>query len=269
MTHKCVDRDKEGVGEHDDCRMEALMWPCNGEPLEEDHVMTLREAMALSPHFIKDVTDQMGKDLHSHAKEIVVSAGVDEERTKKLRRLRTQIIAAVERLDAMDELGELYCICVLLRLHMILAVTMLLVGILVFRVALSPKMGLDVSNANAFRLTLASELTASFTARLHLMVLAIGLRYGALLFHRKAIMVDRFLHDVFGIDAEKDFGISVVSASRRTRTWSDRFVVATGLACCIVIICWILCQPSLEERDLTAMFPESSSSTEASVTSDL
>lgn len=236
----------EGIREHDDCHLEAIVWPCAGKKIEEDHVVTLREAMKLSPHFIKDVTDQIGKDLHSHAKEIVVEAGVQEERSKKLRRLRQKIVAMVEALDAVEERGELYCIYILLRFHVVLAFFMLCSGLVFFRFLLSPRVGITLGNSANFHLALLHELTVYCTYRVYCMIGAIVIRYAALLFMRKSIMVDCFLRDIFGIDAERDLGISVVGAARRTRTWSDRLVVSTGLTCCIAVFLWIASHPALD-----------------------
>lgn len=243
----------EGLEGHDDCRMEALLWPCAGEPVEEENVITLREAMALSPNFFREVTEQMGKDLHSAAKEVVVGAGVEEERSKKLYRLRAKIVEYLELLDAMEERGELYCMYILLRLHLLLAFAVMLTGFLIFRLALCFKSGgLVLGNSTINYLTFMNELTVFGTMRVFYTVLALVLRFYARLFLQKSIMIDRFLRDVFGIDAEQDLGISVAGAARRTRSWCDRLVLATGVTCGAAVIMWLLFQPSLKDHE--AMF---------------
>jgi len=236
----------EGIDDHDDCKMEALLWPCAGEKMEEEHIMTLREAIKLSPHFIKDVTNQMGKDLHSQAKEIVVGAGVDEERSKKLRRLRKKIVAAVEALDAIEERGEIYSICILLGMHVLLAILTLLAGLLFFNIALRPKLGRGLRDSSIFQLALMNELTLFCSVRVYFMVLALVIRHYALLFMRKSIIIDCFLRDMFGIDAEDDLGISVAGAARRARSWSDRIVISTGITVCVAYLLWTFNQANVK-----------------------
>lgn len=237
----------EGIDEHDDCRLEALLWPCPGKKIREDEVLTLREAMNLSPNFIKDVTDQIGKDLHSHAKDIVVGAGVAEERSKKLRRLRTHVLEVVEVLDSWEERGGLYCIFLLLRLKFMFSVIVMVVGIVMFNLALCPKLGLRFWNSHVWHFAFMHLLTIFYSIHLCLIITVLMIRFGANLFMQKALILDRFLRDIFDMDAEKDLGISVVDAAKRSRTWSDRALIVATYSFFFAFLLWTIKQPSFDE----------------------
>lgn len=248
----------EGIDEHDDCRLEALLWPCAGKKVDEDQVMMLREAMQLSPHFIRDVTDQIGKDLHSHAKDIVVEAGVEEERSKKLRRVREKILTTIKALDAWEERGELYCIYLLLRLKLAFCLLVMVVGVVTFNVALCPKFGLRFRDAYVFHFAFMHQLTVFCSIHLCLVVICLMVRVGAHLFMRKSIILDRLLRGMFGIDAEQDLGISIAAAARRLRTWSDRALISAVSTCVAAMFLWTIKQPTFDElkRQLDAKYSQ-------------
>jgi hypothetical protein len=73
------------------------------------------------------------------------------------------------------------------------------------------------------------------------------IRFGANLFMQKALILDRFLRDIFDMDAEKDLGISVMDAAKRSRTWSDRALIVATYSFFFAFLLWTIKQPSFDE----------------------
>jgi hypothetical protein len=209
--------------------------------------MTLHEAIKRSPRFLKDISEQMNKDLMTHAKEVVVEAGVEGERSKNLRRLKQWLVPKLESLDAIEARGEVYSIFVLLRLHIIIAFIVSVAGLLLFIIALCPKLGFSFLEASIFRLALMHELTVLGTIHICLVSLALLLRFYAIVFKQKSIIIEQYLTEMFGINAKEDFGISVVGASIRARAWSHRIMITSTLTCIIALLAWHMEQPTLDE----------------------
>lgn len=239
----------EGIGEHDDCKAEALLsHHCPGKPqVGNERTVTLTEAMAKSPNFFREIKEQMDKDIMTHVKEAVVAGGVEGERTKNLRRLREGLVPRIEALDAMEARGEVYCILVLLRLHAILAFIVAGVGLLLFTIALSPKLGFGLLDPSVFHLAVMHELTILGTIHVCLVALAFIIRYYSLLFRRKSFILEEFLVDIFGINAEEDIGISVVGASIRAHAWSLRVAISATLTTITSLLAWYYWQPTVDE----------------------
>jgi hypothetical protein len=89
-----------------------------------------------------------------------------------------------------------------------------------------------------------------------LVILSLMVRFGAHIFMRKAFILDRFLRDMFDIDAERDFGISVLDAARRIRMWSDRSLISSASTCALAFLWWTIKQPTFDEltRQLNANY---------------
>ena len=237
----------EGVDEHDDCKAEALLSPCSGKQVEKEQTVTLTQAIQKSPNFFREVKEQMDKDLMTHVKEAVVAGGVEGERSKNLRRLRESLGPRIEALDAIEAKGEIYCILVLLRIHAIISFIVSGIGLLLFIIALSPKLGFGLLDASVFHLAAMHELTILGTIHICLLALAFILWYYSLLFRRKSVILEEFLVDMFGINAEEDIGISVVGASIRARAWSQRIATSATLTAITSLVAWNYWQPTLDE----------------------
>ena len=237
----------EGINDHDDCKGEALLSACSGERIGEEQAMTLREAIKRSPHFFQDIKEQMHKDLFTHAKEAVVSAGVDDERRKNLRRIKERLVPLVESLDAIEARGEVYSVFVLLRLNIVISFIATVAGLLLFIVALCPKLGFCLIEVSIFRLALMHELTVLVTIHICLVAFALLLLYYSNVFMQKSIIFEQFLIEMFDMHAEEDIGISVVGAAIRARAWSQRIAVTTIFTCVIALVLWNVEQPSLDE----------------------
>jgi len=238
----------EGIDDHDDCRGEALLASCPGKKIEEDRpIMTLGEAVQKSPHFFQDVTEQMSKDIMTHVKDAVVEAGVEGERSKNLRRIREWLVPVIESLDTIEARGEVYSIFVLLRLHVIFALIVSISGLLLFIVALSPKLGCGFVDATVFHLAVMHEMTILGTIHVCLVTISFVICYYSMLFRRKSVIMEEFLLDMFGIIAEEDIGISVVGASIRARAWSQRIVISATVTCIAALLAWNIMQPTVDE----------------------
>lgn len=237
----------EGINDHDDCKGEALLAACPGEKIQEEKPMTLAEAMEKSPHFFKDVHEQMSKDLMTHVKGAIVDAGVEGERSKNLRRIREWLVPTVDALDSIEARGEIYAVFVLLRLHVFVAFIVSTVGLLLFLIALSPKVGFRLLEASVFQLAVMHELTILGTIHLCLVAIAYIFSSYAVLFKRKSVIIEEYLMDMFGINAEQDIGISVVDAAIRVRAWSKRIMISASIACITSLVAWNIMQPTLDE----------------------
>lgn len=221
---------------------------CPGERAEEEEpAITLTEAFQKTDNFFRDVKDQMSKDLMTHVKGAIVEAGVEGERSKNLRRIRERVIPTVEELDAIEARGEVFSIFVLLRLHTFIALIVSTIGLLLFVVALCPKLGFGLIEGSVFHLCVMHELTVLATIHLCLVVFAFIIRSYAILFKRKSVIIEEYLRDMYGIDAKEDFGISVVGAANRARNWSGRIMISASITCVIALLMWQIMQPTLDE----------------------
>lgn len=228
-------------------KVRALFSVCPGKKAEEERAVTLTEAIKKSPNFFQEVKEQMDRDLMTHVKEAVVAGGVEGERSKNLRRFRERLVPKVEALDAIEARGEAYSIFYLLRLHLVVAFIVSGIGLLVFILALCPKLGFGLLDASVFHLAVMHELTFLGTIHLCLVAVAFALYYFAIIFRRKSVIIEEYLMDMFGINAEEDIGISVVGASIRLRTWSRRIALSATITCVFSLVAWIYWQPTLDE----------------------
>jgi len=237
----------EGIGDHDDCKAEALFKPCPGRRTEEQHSVTLAEAIQKSPNFWKDFKEQADRDLMTHVKDAVVAGGIENERSKNLRRIREKLVPAIEALDAIEALGEVHTIFVLIRLHLIVAFLVSATSVLIFIMALFPKFGFGLFNTSIIRLAVVHELTILGTINIFVLAIAFVLRYFAILFRRKSMIVEKFLVDMLSIDSEVDIGISMKEASIRARAWSQRITISASFICATALVAWSYYQPTMEE----------------------
>jgi hypothetical protein len=237
----------EGTDGHDDCKAEALLAYCPLEKVEEEHVMTLGEAVKKSPNFFQEVKEQMSKDLMTHVKGAVIDAGVEGERSKNLARIRARVIPTTELLDAIAARGEVFSILVLLRLHVYVAMVASTVGLLLFVIALCPKLGFGLLDRSIWHLAVMHELTVLGTIHVLLVATAYLLRFYSILFKRKSVIIEEYLMDMFGINAEEDIGISVVGAAVRARAWSQRIMISASITCFTSLLAWHIIQPTLDE----------------------
>lgn len=144
-----------GAGDHDDCRAEALLAPCPGpdhgavevkekkatEPAKLSDVVSQIRALAENPNFLKEISEQVDKDLRARAKEAIVEVAVDDERNKNLRRLKEGLVPFVAKLDAMVAKGELYVFIVLMTILSLATIIQTIMSLGLFLIALGPRHG--------------------------------------------------------------------------------------------------------------------------------
>jgi len=235
----------EGVNGHDDCRKEALLLPCSGRKAQDEHpATTLREAMNKNPNFFQDVKQQMNRDLKSHVKSIVVTSGVEGERSKKLRRFRERLVPIIEKIDSVEARGELVSFLVLMSFHIILINALALVSFGGFTLALWHRHGF--MTPSAVRSACLHDCTVLCTVQVCILFLALVLRRIAVIWKRKSIIFDQYLRETLKIEAEADLGISVAGATTRFRAWTGRLVLSSFVVCCAVIIVWHIVETPVE-----------------------
>lgn len=295
----------QGKGEHDDCRAEALLMtscrPCcthqeqasldgnstddnsngggktransdgdkaaNNNRLQEA-IREVRELAKSSPYFLRDIKEQMDRDMKSHAKNLIVASSAEDERSKNLRRLKERVVVPfVEKMDRLQERAPGFRLGVLLYYQMILA------GI-VSATFIVTVFGLLLLRSLLWGTTISSSLivlhTSTVLMALHgaLFLLALGIRKVSFIFQRKANLLNQFLRDVLTIHAKADIGISVAGAASRCRTWSHRLVVSTWIMWLASILLWHCVQPVMmakeengsEDTDEVGMFDTGSCS---------
>lgn len=244
-----------GVGEHDDCRAEALLAPCPGlnhtlaeikekkttEPARLSDVVSQIRALAENPNFLKEISEQVDKDIRARAKEAIVEVAVDDERNKNLRRLKEGLVPFVAKLDAMVEKGEVYVFVVLMTILSLATIIQTILSFGLFLVALGPRHGF--LSITSFQL--AAMHDATVTAALHtvLAILSAITFHLACLFKRKQNLIDRFLLDALRINAARDIGISVVDAAQRLMSWSKRLLASTLASMIVSFFFWHQSQP--------------------------
>lgn len=244
----------EGVEEHDDCRAEALLKPCTarsqngliGEPPPRPKIgQVLAQVHQLaqnSPTFLKDVREQMDRDVKAIAREAIIATSVEEERSRKMRRVKACVIPAVESIDCFASHGEMRVFLFLLLFEGLAALATSVVSSAVCIIALWPRHGLlsDMS----LRLAILHNMTVIAALYALLLIIAFVLYRAACLFKRRANIADRFLRDVFKIDAEADIGISVAGAAGRAQDWTYRILLSAFVSCGISVILWHVVQPT-------------------------
>ena len=244
-----------GAGDHDDCRAEALLAPCPGpdhaaaevkekkamESAKLSDVVSQIRALAENPNFLKEISEQVDKDLRARAKEAIVEVAVDDERNKNLRRLKEGLVPFVAKLDAMVAKGELFVFVVLVTLLSLATIVQTVISLGLFLIALGPRHGF--LSITSFQL--AAMHDATVTAALHtvLAILSAVAFHLACLFKRKQNLIDRFLLDAFRINAATDVGISVADAAQRLMSWSKRLLITTFLSCIVSYFFWHQSQP--------------------------
>ena len=244
-----------GVGEHDDCKAEALLAACPGpnhdaadakekkakESAKLSDVVSQIRALAENPNFIKELSVQVDRDLKARAKAAIVEVAVDDERNKNLRRLKQVVAPFVAKLDAMVAKGELHVFVVLMAILALLTIIQTVTSMFLFLIALGPRHGF--LSATSFQL--AAMHDATVTAALHTVlavISAIGF-YLASIFQRKQNLIDRFLQDAFRINTVDDIGIGVADAVQRFMSWSKRLLASTLLSMLLTFFLWHSSQP--------------------------
>ena len=244
-----------GAGDHDDCRAEALLAPCPGpdhaateikekkakESAKLSDVVSQIRALAEKENFIKELSEQVDKDLRARAKEAIVEVAVDDERNKNLRRLKEGLVPFVAKLDACVAKGELYVFIVLMTVLSLATIIQTIISFGLFLIALGPRHGF--LSITSFQL--AAMHDATVTAALHtvLAIVSAVAFHLACLFKRKQNLIDRFLLDALRITASTDIGISVADAAQRLMSWSKRLLVSTSLSMLVSFFFWHQAQP--------------------------
>ncbi len=186
----------------------------------------------------------MNKDIKSHVKSAMVASGVEGEKSKKLRRFRLRLVPLVEKLDSIENRGELFSFLVLMSFHVLFASALALVSFAGFILALWPRHGL--LTPPSLRSALLHDCTVLCTVHICLLFVAVVLRRMASSCKRKSNIFDRFLQDVFKIDAQDDLGISVAGATRRAKAWAGRIVLSSAVTCCTTVIIWHIVESPVE-----------------------
>eukprot|EP00562_Extubocellulus_spinifer_P019686 CAMPEP_0178588510 /NCGR_PEP_ID=MMETSP0697-20121206/27073_1 /TAXON_ID=265572 /ORGANISM="Extubocellulus spinifer, Strain CCMP396" /LENGTH=400 /DNA_ID=CAMNT_0020224867 /DNA_START=176 /DNA_END=1378 /DNA_ORIENTATION=- len=245
----------EGIGDHDDCLGEAMLAPCGciqsssstadeanktlGEAIRE-----VRELAQEKPNFFQEVRAQMDKDVMTHVTNAIVSEGVEGQRAKNFRRIKEKLTPLLCWLDDIQAKGELYSLLILLKLHFKIAFLAGLIGLVGWVLAMVWRHG--SLTKSSFHMAVIHESTVLVTIHIALLLIAGTFRYYAGFFKRKAIVIDQFLKDKFGIDAKVDIGISVAGAANRARWWSERILFSAAITSYIELCLWFAVQPSME-----------------------
>jgi len=255
----------QGKGDHDDCRAEALLMTCEGEDAMQKHngkedqkvnlsqaIEEVRELAKSSPGFYKEIREQLDRDLKSHAKSYIVKSSAEDERSKKLRRVKERFVPFVEKVDAIQKQGTGAAVKVLLYYYIMFAALVTCSTILGFMLALSPtRDGISAQKVLIHGSTVLGSLHVT------LLIVSLGIRKLSYILVKKANIYDQFLQGVFTIQAEADIGISISGAAARIRFWSDHFVVSTAIACSAWVLLWYLVQGPLGRVNLIPASSES------------
>jgi hypothetical protein len=264
----------EGTGEHDDCRAEALMTSCphhdqNKHPESTEQggydsgdtpaapnitnvLKQLQDLVQHSPNFMGELKLQIDRDVKALAKEAIVEAGVEEERTRKLRRIKKWATSFIAILDDASDRGEMLVFLVFLGCQAIFSLIASLTSLGVFTLALWPKHGL--CTVMAMRLAALHYTTVAASVQAGILLFSIAFVYLCRLFKRKANIIDQYLRDVFQIDAAEDIGVSIQGAAGRARRWSYRFFLPASFSFVVASLLWHEMQPkSLDATSLSPM----------------
>eukprot|EP00923_Selenidium_pygospionis_P014529 GHVN01025055.1.p1 GENE.GHVN01025055.1~~GHVN01025055.1.p1 ORF type:complete len:417 (-),score=42.62 GHVN01025055.1:171-1421(-) len=239
----------EGQNDHDDCKLEALLTQCSMKWMSEEKRVGLKETIKQvhdlvqkSPTILKEVHQQMDRDVKAHAKRAIVAAGIEDERSKKLRRTKANIQWAVTCMDDIEERGEKAALMFLLRIQLIFAGVAAICTLIMIAIALSPRQGGFLA-MTTWRPAGSHGATVVCAINGTLLLLALIAQRGSCIFRRKARIYTHFLQEVFLLNAEQDLGISLTDAARRAQIWSERAVKTTAGSFVSGALFWHFVQP--------------------------
>lgn len=236
----------EGVGGHDDCRAEALLTGCcqrkhiksssSEQPVQMSQVIQqFRQLAKEKPNFLRDAKAQLDRDINSRVKEIVVSKGTEEEKTKKLLRARTVIVPFVQLLDSIEHRGLIFIYSLLCFGHLVSAALVSIISWIGFYLVI---LLLPNNHGSASDLAWFHTATVVYSYHAAVVVLVIMLRRLVNLVNRKSNLLDQFLETVLRLQAEADLGISVNGVANRAKLWVDRTVVTSSSMCLLALGFW-------------------------------
>lgn len=240
----------QGMGEHDDCRVEALLTSCEGhvrtasastEKVTVGEVVEKLKVLSKSPGFLKEVSEQANRDIKAHAKKAIVTTGVQEERVTKFRRFKAAFVPFLRKVEAIEELGAVLCIAIIVLLQLIVASVVAFVSLAVLVMSLWPRYGF--LTPTSIRLAASHHATVLFTLHTIEGFFAVGLWYIARIFKRKSNIVHAFLRDMFEIEAEEDLGVSVQVAAAHAKLWCMHGAWSSATMCVLVSLVWHATQP--------------------------
>ena len=246
----------EGTGEHDDCKSEALLRVCPGEaqpsrsqgiqrqnsqqqqqpqPVLFPNWRQIRELFQNHPNLWEEFTEQTEKDFMKNITEMIVEQGADNERTRKIRRLREHIIKPMlHRLDSVETIGlPLFPVIWLLYYHLLVLLAVSALAAAVFGTNLLwTDCGITQEGILLYTATVGVSIQIGMVA------LSVLLHYACSYFKRKEMIVDNFLQEVVTLHVEEDFGVSVQEFATLSQRWSNRFVMTNLLLLAAAILLW-------------------------------
>ena len=285
----------EGIDGHDDCRAEALMLCCGKKPYRRESLVCEEttdgsnggssnaaltktqlqfKTKAKEDPFglIKDIKAQIDRDLMAHTTKVVVTQGVENERARKLKRLKAKVQYAKGRIEQFEAslAGEIQITMFLLLVDSVLSVIFAALTYIFICLALLP---LQYNNYKAHgpedlrdviaTTTNSTSESASMSgmvpnpttsilkvAWLHATTICwyiqtsvwlfslLAYRLGKL-FHRKTNIINQFLIDVVDLDAQKDLGISIDGLSTLLNLWCRRILKSSSLSLLIIVLIWL------------------------------
>ena len=261
----------EGINGHTNCRAEALLQdggcrrhlrqcqevkavattavannqdansPTNNNNNNEnnlgDAIQQVRQLARERPNFLREVKAQVDRDLQSRVKSMIVSKGTEEQKSKSLLRLRTNIVVpTVQWLDWMEDAASAHgyggwklAYGLLLVMH--ISIVLLVCGVtwMGLSVALWRTTTMSVTDDNSEATFSVSSHVAAILYSFHMALALLVLIVRRLVFvmHRKSRVMDQFLQEVFSLSAEEDLGISVRQFAARARLWMKRITTSS------------------------------------------
>jgi Phorbol esters/diacylglycerol binding domain (C1 domain) len=256
----------QGKGEHDDCRAEALLKSCPGNDRQSRPFVTatsnrddnqgldLRQQLQKIQHMFQnhpnlweEVTEQLDKDFMNNVRQVIIKEGADSERSQKIRRTRENYIKpTLKKLNEVESKGFVYSLAWLLYHHVVFlalvgsGTAIIFGGVLLL---LPTSRGGGNTSQHIFLHT----ATVSVSLHVGMILAAFGIHMATVYFQRKEIIIDNFLRETLTIQAQEDFGISVMDTAAKARLWSNRLVTTSIFMCAVTILVWYWAMDSMED----------------------
>jgi hypothetical protein len=189
-------------------------------------IQQVRQLARERPNFFRDVKEQIDRDIQSRVKTMIVSKGAQEQKTKSLFRLRTNVILpTIQYLDKIEknQLGSMFIYGLLIGGHMILSLLVCFVASAGFALALFSTTTKGVSKS----ITISHNVTILYAFHMAMLLLVLLVRRFVQLIHRKSKILDSFLQEVLSISSKEDLGISVQEFANRSKLWTSRITKTT------------------------------------------
>lgn len=185
---------------------------------------------------IKEFAEQFNQDIMAHAKGAVMSAGIEDERSRKLRRLKRRVERWRTILNKLEKQGEVGCFFFLFVTKLVISVKFAVVTYFMVLLALTP---LRAQGLHRRRLAWVHAFTiVCFIQTTFWLLSLLSLKISQIV-HRKVLVIKHFVKEVLKVEPLDDVGVSIEEMAYLMSIWSWRNVKSSTVLLVVVLSSWL------------------------------